>query len=279
MNAQHYFAGKTIVITGGSSGIGYALAKDISQYRPKALILLSHEAQKLQAAADQLQQLTPAVQVAAVCADISNSQASRFACESIMAKFGTPDILINNAGYAHYLLFHEMSIEEIERHIDVNLTGAMRITHAFLASMRTAKRGQIVNIASIAGHMVITPNLVYGTAKHGMVAWSEGLATELANDGITVQVISPGRVITDFFRHESFQKRVTGKETRLTVPMQKVVTVAIAAIIKQKKITIVPSYWSFVAWVLHACPRLMKPLYHHLLQKRVARLKATDETK
>lgn len=276
MQSQQYFQGKVVVITGGSSGIGYALAESIAGMHPRVVVLVSHEKEKLQAAALRIQKEKPQTEISFYVADIGDSQSVQVACADIVSKHGAPDIVINNAGYAHYHLFHEMTDEEIFQHANVNLIGAMRVVRSFLPSMRAAKRGQIVNVASIAGHMIITPNLVYGAAKHGMVAWSEGLAAELAADHITVQVISPGRVVTDFFRHESFQKRVAGKETRMTVSMEKVVDASINAIIKRKKVTIVPKYWAYVAWSLQAFPRLMKPLYHTILKRRIKRLQGVD---
>lgn len=272
MKNQNYFAGKILLITGGSSGIGYALAERIVTFHPKAILLLSHEKNKLHTAANQLRKLAPSVIISELVADIGDSTSVRAVCLSAVADFGAPDIVINNAGYAHYLLFHEMSDEELVRHADVNFIGAMRVVHALLPSMRAVKRGQIVNVASIAGQMVMTPNLVYSAAKHGMVAWSEGLDSELRKDGISVQTISPGRVLTDFFRHESFKKRVEGKETKLTVSMEKIVDVSIRAIVQRKKLTIVPFYWSCVAWAIRSFPFLLKPLYHRLLRKRVERL-------
>jgi 3-oxoacyl-[acyl-carrier protein] reductase len=277
MKKIHYFEGKTILITGGSSGIGYALAERIASLNPRAIILLSHEENKLLAAENKLREAHAEIHIGSLVADIADSTAVKNACSNLISNFGVPDIVINNAGYAHYLLFHEMSEDEIIRHVDVNLIGAMRVVHALLPAMRAAKRGQIVNVSSIAGHMIITPNLAYCAAKHGMIAWSEGLAAELQADGISVQTISPGRVLTDFFRHESFQKRVSGAETRLTVPLSKVVDVSINAIIKQKKMVIVPNYWLLIAWAMRVCPFILKPMYFGLIRKRVNRLKTHSE--
>jgi short-subunit dehydrogenase len=273
MRKENYFKNKIIVITGGSSGIGYALAERIASFNPRAIILLSHEQEKLQRAVARLNKIAPNVSISLVVADISDSNAVISACTKILFDFGSPHILVNNAGYAHYQLFHEMPEDEIVRHVNVNLIGAMRVVHALLPAMRDVTGAQIINIASIAGHMLITPNLVYCAAKHGMVAWSEGLAIELAADSVIVQTISPGRVLTDFFRHESFQTRVAGAETRLTVPMNKVIDVCINAIVKRKKRTIVPSYWALIAWSIHVCPFLMKRLYYAFLQRRIARLR------
>lgn len=273
---KKYFEEKILVITGGSSGIGYALAERICLYNPRIIVLISHDQQKLQFAANQLQKNALNVRICPYVVDIADSKAVKACCIQIISDLGSPDILINNAGYAHYLLFHEMSEDELVRHVDVNLIGAMRVTHALLPAMRAAKRGQIVNIASIAGHMVITPNLAYCAAKHGMIAWSEGLSIELKSDGISVQSISPGRVLTDFFHHESFQTRVAGSETRLIVSLSKVIDVSINAIVRRKKLTIVPWYWSFIAWAIQAFPILLKPLYHRLLEKRVNALKQSS---
>jgi short-subunit dehydrogenase len=267
----NYFHNKTILITGGSAGIGFALAKRIAAFSPNYLLLLAHQQKKLDDAVDTLRRDYPQVSIKGIQADIGDAAVPSIV-EDILQQYGAPNILINNAGYAHYHLFSEMSQREVYRHIQVNLTGAMLITHAFLPAMRKKKQGQIINVASIAGHMMITPNLVYSAAKHGLTAWSEGLSVELAKDNITVQVISPGRVLTDFFEHESFQKRTAGAERRFTVSLDKVIDVFIKAIVKQKKRVIVPAYWMFAAWLIHACPVIFKRLYFVYLKKRLANM-------
>jgi len=273
MNKTKYFENKIILITGGSSGIGYALAERIVGFHPKAVILLSNQESKLLSSVENLNKISKGVLIGSIVADIADSQSVLDGCAKVISDFGVPDIVINNAGYAHYYLFHEMSYEDIIRHVNVNLIGAMRIVHALLPSMRAAKSGQIVNVASIAGHMLILPNLVYSAAKHGMVVWSEGLALELADDNIFVQTISPGRVLTDFFQHKSFLDRTPGKEMSLTVSMEKVVDISINAIIKRKKLVIIPSSFRFVSWMLRAFPFFVKRLYFVLLKKRIARLR------
>ena len=82
--------------------------------------------------------------------------------------------------------------------------------------------GQIVNVASIAGRLVITPNCTYTAAKHGLVALSEALRYELGYFGIKVNVVCPGRIETPFFDHETFQQREKRPETKYTVPIEKV---------------------------------------------------------
>lgn len=267
-----YFNDKVVVISGASSGIGYGLAEQIAK-TAKAVVMLSHDDEKLSAAMHKLSVDRPKAQLVKAVADIADSQRLQQIAEEVVQKFGAPDIVINNAGYAHYLPFHKMSLAEVVRHADVNYIGALRLTHVFLPGMLAARRGQIVNVASIAGHMLIIPNLVYCGAKHGMVAWAEGLALELAGTGITVQTISPGRTETDFFRHHTFQERLAGKETQMTVPLEKVVAVSLHAIARQKPLTIVPGYWAWVAYALRVAGWLLKPFYNAILRQRLQSLK------
>ncbi len=271
MSLDH-FNNKVVIITGASSGIGYAVAEKLLPYA-KIIVLISHDPKKLQAAHDRLSAQKMHAKLMQVVADVGETEPVQTACRVVVEQCGAPDIVINNAGYAHYQLFHEMPLEEVVRHADVNLIGAMRITHCFLPAMRAARRGQIVNVSSIAGHMLITPNLVYAAAKHGMVAWSEGLALELAPDNISVHIVSPGRVETSFFDHITFKERAAGAETKMTVPLAHVVDVTLAAIARVKKVTIVPRYWALIAWSLQAGAWLLKPLYHTILGARLGRLR------
>ncbi len=274
-----YFRNKTAVVTGGSSGIGLALAGALASFGAKAIVIVGLESEKLSRAAKQLQEGHPNCEIHAQACDVADSDAVAAMAAATLGAIGTPDILINNAGYAHYQRFHQMSLSEVVRHTDVNLIGAMRVTHVFLPAMRAANRGQIVNIASVAGHFLIVPNLAYAAAKHGMVAWSAGLGIELADDNIHVQVISPGRVETGFFDHESFRSRAVGREMAITVPMERLVKRAVMAIVRRRNLTIIPWYWGVFAWALSACPWVLQPIYYRELKRRLRRLDTPCEIK
>ncbi|MBI1272484.1 MAG: SDR family NAD(P)-dependent oxidoreductase [Alphaproteobacteria bacterium] len=272
MTAPAYLKGKFSIITGASSGIGYAIAERMAPH-VATLVMLSHDSDRLLPAAKKIRELAPQTTIEPITADITDNDGLTQIAKILTGKYGAPDIIVNNAGYAHYNMFHEMTLAEVVRHANVNLIGAMRVAHVFLPSMRAAKCGQIVNVASVAGEFLITPNLVYSAAKHGMVAWSEGLALELEPDNIAVQVISPGRVETDFFRHHTFTERLAGAETRMTVPLGRVADACVTAIIKRKKYLVIPAYWAVFAWALRACPWLFKPLYYGILRSRLRRLR------
>jgi uncharacterized protein len=257
---------KCILITGGSSGIGKHLAMELLKRGNKVLIA-AHGLDRLNGTESELKSVSQSVFSCHV--DVSDSGSVRKMAESILRDHGCPDILVNCAGFATYRTFEESPIEEIEQLVSVNLLGAMRCTHYFLPKMIARKSGTIVNIASIAGKLVMTPNGIYSASKHGLVAWSEALKYELSRYNIDVSVICPGRVETSFFDHETFQTREPRKETRLTVPIEKVSQKIISAIENKRFLTFVPSYYGLIVWLMNACPFIIKPAYAKLIMGRI----------
>ena len=152
-------------------------------------------------------------------------------------RFGAPDVLVNNAGYAVYETFERMSAAEIRRLFDVNLSGAALVTRAFLPDMIRAGDGDIVMVSSIAGRIPMTPCSVYSASKHGMVALAELLRVEASRFNVRVQVVCPGRVETDFFSHESFRRRSPRREMARTVAIDVVSRAIIDAIERNRFMT------------------------------------------
>jgi short-subunit dehydrogenase len=153
--------------------------------------------------------------------------------------------------------------------VSVNLLGAMRCAHAFLPGMIARRSGSIVNIASVAGALVMTPNGVYSASKHGLVAWSEALQHELNRFNIHVLVMCPGRVETPFFNHETFRSRTPRSETRLTVPLEYVSQKIVSALEKRRLLTYIPFYYGFFIWIVNTFPFISKPIYKRLLSQRI----------
>jgi len=141
--------------------------------------------------------------------------------------------------------------------------------------MRAQGGGHIVNVSSIGGTMIITPNSSYCASKHGVVAISEALSYELEPIGIGVSVICPGRVETAFFDHETFRTRARRPETKLTVPIEDVSTAIVRAIDTRRPMTYVPSYLGIMSWTFHVAPWIMKPLYRKLMRRRMRSLYAS----
>jgi short-subunit dehydrogenase len=257
---------KLLLITGGSSGIGKQLAADLLASGSR-VIIVGDNADRLAAAVDELKAISP--QVYGVACDVGNSQSVIAMHEQVLHNHGCPDILINNAGFATYRTFENTDLDEIERLVSVNLLGAMRCARVFLPDMIARGSGVIVNMASIAGRLALTPNGTYGAAKHGMVAWSETLRDELAHFNIQVNVICPGRVETPFFEHETFKHRAQRPETRFTITLEDVSKATQRAINHDRFLTYVPWYFGLLVWLINAFPFISKPIWRRLIRSRI----------
>jgi short-subunit dehydrogenase len=268
MRRRHddYFAAKLIVITGGTSGIGLALAEELSR-RNARIVVLADKADSVSNAVTQLGGSGGSVH-GYVC-DIGSAESVAETCANVLATHGVPDIVINNAGFATYRTFEQETPADVERLMSVNFAGAIRVTKGFLDGMIKRRSGHIVNIASISGMLPLTPNAVYGAAKHGMMGWSRCIAPEVARFGIDVSVVCPGRVKTNFFEHETFRRRLHRKETELTIPMKTVVDATLDAILRRKFVRYVPRYYGFLAWAYHALGPLVQRPFDKLMRSRV----------
>lgn len=262
------FDGKVVLITGGSSGIGKRLAADLLGSGAR-VVIASDRSDRLAQAVRELAVISTCV-TSIVC-DVGDRESVLRMKDEVLDKHGCPDILVNCAGFATYRTVEGSDLEELERLISVNFMGAMRCTRAFLPSMAARQSGTLVNIASIAGRMIITPNSTYGAAKHALVAWSEALKYELARFNIHVNVICPGRVELDtsFFEHETFRNRAPRVETRLTITVGDVSRATLQAIARNRFLTYVPWTLGLGVWLTNAFPFLVKPIYGRLLRSRI----------
>jgi uncharacterized protein len=260
-----YFAGKLVVITGGSSGIGFALAAELSR-RGAKVVILSDKADSISSA---LAQLGSSNSVHGYVGDVGIPGNVAETCTRILAAHGVPDILINNAGFAIYRTFEQEDPEEIERLMSVNFGGAVRVTKAFIGGMIQRGSGHIVNVASIAGGLPLTPCGIYTASKHALMGFSKILSSEVARFGIDVTILCPGRVETKFFDHETFRKRPHRKESEMTVPMETVVAATLDAILRRQRVRYVPRRFGVLIWAYHAFGPLVRLPFDKLLRARI----------
>jgi short-subunit dehydrogenase len=134
------------------------------------------------------------------------------------------------------------------------------------------RSGAVVNMASIAGRMIITPNGTYCASKHALVAWSEVLKHELHRFDVQVNVVCQGCVLTSFFDHETFRTRAARPETQRMTSVESVSRATLHAIRNDRFLTSVPGYLGAVAWLTNALPWLVKPIYARLLSQRIGEL-------
>jgi 3-oxoacyl-[acyl-carrier protein] reductase len=186
--------GKIALITGGSRGIGAAIAKRLAEDGANVAITYTKGAD---AAASVVKEIQHAGRKAvAIQADATDAAAVKAAVEKTVATYGRLDVLVNNAGTAIPKKFEETTLEELDRLIDINVRGTFVATQAALKHMNNG--GRIIMIGSCVGERMMTPGLVpYSATKGAVKMFTQGLSREVGDRGITVNNIQPGPIDTD----------------------------------------------------------------------------------
>ncbi len=192
--------GRTAVITGGSKGIGKAIALGFAAEGAN-VVLLARGKEALDAAADEIRSRAD-VQVLAIPADVTNLESVKAAAEATAAQFGTIHILVNNAGTAIRRVGRQIIWSDEDWLADVNLKtmGMLRAVQAFLPSMVRGGGGRIINISGVAGTSVLVPALTHGINNAAMIQATKYMAQDLAGDAITVNAVVPGAVVATEWR-------------------------------------------------------------------------------
>src|SRR5438132_4621856 len=186
--------GKIALITGGSRGIGAAIAKRLAADGANVAITYTKGAD---AAASVVKEIERAGRKAiAIQADAADAKAVQAAVEKTVATFGGLDVLVNNAGTAIPKTFEETTLEEMDRVLDINVRGVFIATQAALKHMKSG--GRVIMIGSSVGERVMTPGLVpYSATKGAVKIFTQALSRELGSRGITVNNIQPGPIDTE----------------------------------------------------------------------------------
>jgi 3-oxoacyl-[acyl-carrier protein] reductase len=187
--------GQSAIITGGSRGIGKAIALRLAAEGANvALTYLSNES----AASETVKEIEALNRkVIAIKADATNSADANEVIEKTLATFGKIDVLVNNAGITRDTLLMRMSEEDWDLVLDTNLKGVFLLTKAAIRPMMSAKRGKIITISSVVGLVGNPGQANYCASKAGVIGFSKSLAKEVGSRGITVNVIAPGYIETD----------------------------------------------------------------------------------
>jgi len=185
---------KVALVTGGSRGIGAAIAKRLAADGAKVAITYAKGAD---AAASVVKTIERAGGKAlAIQADVADADAGRAAVEKTVATFGRLDVLVNNAGTAIPKAFEETTLEDMDRVLDINVRGVFVATQAALKHMNEG--GRIIMIGSSVGERVLVPGLAaYSATKGAVKIFTQALAREIGSRGITVNNVQPGPIDTD----------------------------------------------------------------------------------
>jgi short-subunit dehydrogenase len=181
-----------VVVTGGSSGIGLEVARAAAR-RGARVGLVARSPEALDQACSQIPGATGAP------ADVADDAQLRAAMTVLTSRLGEVDVLVCSAGIGRYGPFQATTEADAERLVRVNLLGSINAARSVLDSMIRRKRGHLVFLGSIAGHVGVPFEALYSATKFGIAGFAEALAGEVAVDGIGVSVVSPGPVDTPFF--------------------------------------------------------------------------------
>lgn len=188
---MQFLKGKTVILTGASQGLGAVMARALAAEGVN-LVLAARSADKLEALATELRAAGTRVSVAPC--DVTKGPDREALLERARREFGAIDVLVNNAGVEELGRYAEQDPATLERILATNLLAPMQLTRAVLPGMLAAGKGQVVNIASLAGRTGMPFGAAYSGSKGGLAEWSISLAAELRGSGVAITVICPGFV-------------------------------------------------------------------------------------
>ena len=189
---QHWsFRGKTVVVTGGSRGLGLVLAREFAAQGAR-VALLARSADDLARAEADLRRR--GARVMSIPCDIRHQQQVQTALEAIRAEMGSVDVVVNNAGVIQVGPFEQMTVQDFEDALAVHLFGPLHTSLAAIPIMREQGGGRIVNISSIGGKLAMPHLLPYTASKFALTGLSDGLRVELRKDNIFVTTVCPGSI-------------------------------------------------------------------------------------
>jgi short-subunit dehydrogenase len=226
---------ENVLITGASSGIGYELAREFARNGHNLVIVAPVEPELLDVASRLSAEF--GVTVKPIVEDLRSEQAADDIYAKVAASGLAVEILVNNAGLGRRGRFWEISLEDDISMIRLNIEAGVRLTKRFLPAMLSNRRGRILNTASIAGFEPGPMLAVYHATKAFVLSWSEALATELEDTGVTLTVLCPGPVDTDFFNKADMVDTRVFQEGNVMAPQEVAVT-AYEALMKGERLLV-----------------------------------------
>lgn len=268
-----HFRGKVCVVTGGASGIGFAVGAALLDHGA-VVVIADRDADRLAEAVEQLGAHTGRVHSAAV--DVTSQQQVQGLVEDAAVRHGSLDFLFNNAGVGGTLPIAQASLENWRHIVDLNLWGVIYGVHAALPIMRRQGSGHIVNTASLAGLVPFPYQSLYCTTKFGVVGMSEALRYELAADGIRVSVVCPGNVVSRIFSTTIMGETVDAKPPEDAIPAEEAARIILAGVANGDGIIAFPDKPREL-WRLYASePDKVEGYLRHLAAQRRAAFASGD---
>ena len=255
---------RVILITGASSGIGAATAREFARHGAR-VALAARRAERLHTLAAEL---GPNAYV--LPADVTQHADRERIVTATLERFGRIDVLFNNAGAGRVGWLETLSAEEVEKQIQLNLLAVIELTRLALPHMLAQRSGHIINHASMAGHVGVPTYSVYCATKAAVLAFSESLRREVGPFGVRVSVLAPGTVAeTEFGEAAGVQRRTRLTMPRFLQPTAGDVARAVVGLVRQpQRELIVPWPMRVAAWFNRAFPTLTDWIVTEAFTKR-----------
>lgn len=263
------FKSRHIVITGGATGLGYALADALAGQGAR-LTLLSRQAKKLEHASEELRRCHPGVDVEVGTLDVGDPAAACKVVGDIARRRGGIDALFNNAGVMLEGRFEDLAPDDFAGVITTNFLGAVNVARAALPHLR-ASRGRLVNIASVAGLTGTFGFTAYGSAKHALVGFTDCLYYEMLDEGVKIHLVCPAEFETPMVADLDSYRTPENRRHTLAIPRTPLDTVVADTLkgLKEDRYLIVPGARARLAVrALQLFPATMRRMGARLVTKR-----------
>lgn len=255
--------GQVIAITGASSGIGAEIAIELAR-RGASLALFGRNMDGLRSTSSRIEDARHQLYEL----DVTSDEQVREAVEQVAADFGRIDVWINNAGFGRFERLLDAPLNDFTSMMDVNYMGVVRCVKAVLPHMLKAGKGQVINIASIAGKIGSAKSTAYSASKHAVLGFTNSLRQEMAGTGVVVTAINPGPIDTPFFvLADPSGDYVRGIRPFMLKPEQ--VAQAVANAIERRRTHVdLPWVMGFGAKLFALFPALFERIAGRLLNKK-----------
>ena len=262
--------GGTVLITGASSGIGMAIAREVAP-RARTLVFVARRIGKLDELKAELVKAHPALKVETIACDLSDREATKKLPAELEARRLAVDVLVNNAGVGLMGAFDRNDPDKLVQMVDLNVTSLTILTRALLPPMVARKKGGIINISSGFGVSVMPSFAAYIATKHYVTGLSEALVCDLAGTGVVVTQVLPGPVATEF---ESKVGNYTGQEPPkfVEISAERCARATIAGFDRGRAMVVPGVVMSILLMVNALSPRFMRRIFASVLGK-IARRK------
>lgn len=242
--------GKVVIVTGASSGIGEATARQFGREGAK-VVLAARRVDRLEALAKEITSMGMGAEALVVQADLSKLNDIQSLINQTLDQYGRIDVLVNNAGFGRLDWLENLDpVKDIQSQFDVNVLGVIQTTRQALPAMIKQRSGHIINMCSMAG-LVATPTYtIYAACKHAVHGFSEALRREVKPWGIDVSMIYPGGVTTEFGQHAGIKRKTKATTPKSLLLSADEVGHAVAQLVRSPRaMWIIPWPWSFTVWM------------------------------